>query len=151
MPPPRNRPATSPANFRPRKMLPAASPRKPAWASLAFSLPSSASFFGCRGLARAGLAFSSILVMASDFFSALSAGDVAAFARVLQFVEPFQGPRLAGRHEVQRPPRQRGEGAEQRQGTRLSKLIKPAAKITDYVRCGWQFNCHPNSGRGFIP
>ena len=71
-------------------MLPAPSLRKPALASLVFSLPSSASFFGCRGLAREGEAFSKTLVMASDFFRALSLRGLAAFLRILQLFEPLQ-------------------------------------------------------------
>ncbi len=43
------------------------------------------------------------------------AGGLAAFARVLQFFEPFQGARLARGQEIQPPPRQRGEDAEHRQ------------------------------------
>ena len=75
-------------------MLPAASLRKPAWAILARSLPSSISFFGSSGLAKAGVAFSSTLVIVSAFVSGRSVAGPAAAARVPQLVEPFHGARL---------------------------------------------------------
>ena len=91
------------------------SPRKPALASLVFSLPSSASVFGCSGLARAGVAFSSILVIGVGLFQRAVGCALRRLRGILQFVEPFDGPGFAGGHDVQHPPCQRGERAEQRQ------------------------------------
>ena len=46
----------------------------------------------------------------------------AAFVRVLKFFEAFQLPRLAGGHEIQRPPRQGREGPEQCPGHQAFKV-----------------------------
>ncbi len=67
--PPKTSPRSNPTNFRPRKIVPAASLRKPAAESLVLSLPSSAAFLGVRLLAKAGEARSRTLVIASVRFT----------------------------------------------------------------------------------
>ena len=114
-------------------MLPADSPRNPATASLFFSLPASASFFGCSGLANEGEAFSRTRVKASDCFRALS----PALPRRLRGSASSSSRSMArGFPAIMRSSPHQAIAAKvpnSASGTRLSKLMRLSARITSLL------------------